>query len=977
MMREKLYNGIELPAEWPPRHLDRTSDTPMPVPVPYLDQRPELIPYDLTLEHLASPLGVAPESLRFCWKLRAQPARGGARQTAYRLRAASSLASCLGDSPDVWDSGIVASDETMYVPYTGRPLPAFAVVYWSVTVWDENNTASAPVPAPEPLSMAPLGIADWSAQWIGATAWDQTGPTPAWFRGTGRHEPAVFNPDEEAPAVYLRKSFVVRRPVRKALLSICGLGCYVASVNGKRISSCFQWPLSAYDKTILFRTLEIAGDLQPGENVLGVVLGNGLYHLLVPDVFSYELAPWKASPRLIGHLHLTYDDGSTESIVSDGSWKVSREGPIRYTDLRGGETVDARHQLGDWQTPAFDDASWSAATVASAPRGTLQPDPTPPFAVCEERAPVRIERLADGRVVVDFGGPLVGCIQLQVRGQKSGPVTMRYGEALLKDGSLDVLANASHTFGRYQVDRFIPSGTNESELFSPTFSRHAFRYVQIQGLDQTMKPGDIRSVRTINALRSTGAFSCSDTLLTRFHEAARRTLEDCTAGMPCAEPVREKIAWTGDMVFLQPAYCYLFDSAAIYRRATDEIATSQHACGHLPPIHPCGGWGCLDDAGGHEFCDDPWWGGTLAENAATLALHYGDPQAEKRAATTAIRYVDYLAGTRSPDGCVEWGLGDWCDREWKAGKAGLTEIPFTSTLGLQRLATLVARQLEGQGDAAASNRYRVLAQEAAEAVRRRYWRDDGFACSSQTMQALPIALDLLHGAERTEAERRFLANIESLGGTLSVGFIGLIPSLRLLAELGRADLAVRALLHVPDSGLRLCMECSGEPPTLGENIHAHLIDFNSGAGSFHHQFGATGTALIYEGLAGLHPDPNAPGWKHFLIRPALGSGLHQLDLTYESPRGAIRVAWIWEGTVCHLTLGIPANTSATLHLPGDWNGVPEVGSGVANLAENAGRPVRFQFELTGGALYSFRVSQDETGSVRGSHPNLDSNQPSS
>ena len=45
MMREKLYNGIELPAEWPPRHLDRTSDTPMPVP--YLLAPPAVIPIDV------------------------------------------------------------------------------------------------------------------------------------------------------------------------------------------------------------------------------------------------------------------------------------------------------------------------------------------------------------------------------------------------------------------------------------------------------------------------------------------------------------------------------------------------------------------------------------------------------------------------------------------------------------------------------------------------------------------------------------------------------------------------------------------------------------------------------------------------------------------------------------------------------------------------------------------------------------------
>jgi alpha-L-rhamnosidase len=887
-----------------------------------------LIPYDLSLEFLASSLGVAPISLRFCWKLRLVPGSSGVRQTAYRLRAATTLESCLGESPDLWDSGRVGSDETLYVPYAGRSLQPFAIVHWSVTVWDENGIASAPVPASEPFTVAPMSEADWSARWIGATAWDQPGPTPAWFRGKLGHGAPDFDPTEEAPAIYLRKNFLARRPVQKALLSICGLGCYVASVNGKRVSACLEWPLSAYDKTVLFRTFDATSEVTAGENALCAILGNGLYHLLVPDFFSYEKAPWRGSPRMICHLHLRYDDGSTESISSDESWRVSTDGPIRYTDMRGGETIDARRDLGDWQHSGFDDSKWAAAIVAAAPRGRLEPDPTPRLAVREERPPSRIEELPDGTIVVDFGGPLAGFIHLKVRGQTTGVISARFGEALNPDGSLDLQANTSHTYGRYQLDRFLPSGHTNPETFETTFSRHAFRFVQIEGLDQTLVPGDILAFRITNTLRPTGFFNCSDPLLNQYHEAARRTLEDCTAGLPCAEPVREKIAWAGDMTFLQPAYCYLFDSAAMYRRTADELASSQAACGHLPPVHPCGGWGRLDDAGAHEFCDDAWWGGSLAESAAALALHYGDPDAEKRSADAATRYVDYLAGTREPDGCVNWGLGDWCDREWKDGRAGLTEVAFTATLGLRRLATLASDYFDRQNRPDAALRYRKLAEETEQAVRCRYWREGGFDASSQTMQALPITLGLLSGNEREEAERRFLADIESLGGRLSVGFIGLVPSLRLLADLDRADLALRALLHVPDSGLRLCLECSGAPPTLGETIHARLIDVHSGAGSFHHQFGATATAFIYEGLAGLRPDPAVPGWKHFFVRPALGCGLQQMNLTYESPRGMIGVAWNHKGPVCHLTIEIPANTSASLRVAKEFGGTRELGPGI-------------------------------------------------
>ena len=876
-------------------------------------------PRSLTISLLASSVGIPLNQLRFCWQL-----TGDANshcQTHYRIRVSSTQDGALQELPDLWDSGRVASDETLFISYSGASLQPWQGGYWSVEVWDEHGKSSGPIAASSYFSIAPQSRQDWQAQWIGATSKDKSGPTPEYFRsawGTPR-PPADLN--EESPAVYLRKSVIVHRPVNRAVLSISGLGCYIAGLNDRPSTPFMEWPMAAYDKTVLFRSFDVTEQVKVGVNILWAILGNGLYNLMVPDFFKYEQAVWRGSPRLLCELRLFYRDGESESLVSDASWRVSTKGPIRYNDLRGGETIDGGYSLGNWRNAEFDESRWQPAVLATAPAGTLRPDPTPRSAISEERSPTQIRPLSNGNVMVHFGGPMVGFFRITLEASQTQPVFLHSGEALLEDGSLDRDANTSHTYGRYQIDKIIPGRGVKNNTYETTFSRHAFRYVEIEGLEHPLNHENIRAFRVTIDLQRTSYFSCSDALLMRYHDAARRTLEDCTWGLPCAEPVREKIAWAGDISFLQPAYFYLFNAAALYSRTAEELAFSQHASGHIPPIHPNGGWGKIDETGGHEFCDDPWWGGTLAECIEALELYYGDASAGDRFAARAADYAYYLAGTRAADGCVHWGLGDWCDREWKEGACGLTEVPFTATLGLNRLATLAMRRAQARGDHRHAERLEALATEAWDAVRARYWQDGGFPDHSQTMQALPLSLGLLKGNEKAEAERRLLTNIEATGGLITVGFIGLIPVLRVLAAISRMDIVLNAPLRSSDSGLRFCLENTGEPPTLGETIHAKLIDIHSGAGSYHHQFGATMAAFIYEGLAGLSPTPAAPGWKHFFVRPQMACGLDQFVLRYESPRGIIAVAWDWENDVCSLKVTVPANTTASLLL--NYNGREE------------------------------------------------------
>ena len=75
---------------------------------------------ELRTEYLADPLGIGEATPRFGWWV--EDERPGARQTAYRLRVASTPAGLTDDTPDLWDSGRVAGDDQTQIAYAGVPL---------------------------------------------------------------------------------------------------------------------------------------------------------------------------------------------------------------------------------------------------------------------------------------------------------------------------------------------------------------------------------------------------------------------------------------------------------------------------------------------------------------------------------------------------------------------------------------------------------------------------------------------------------------------------------------------------------------------------------------------------------------------------------------------------------------------------------------------------------------------------------------
>ena len=294
------------------------------------------------------------------------------------------------DQGDLWDTGKVASAETVGIEYAGKPLQSGQQVWWKVRAWDQDGHVS-PWSELATWEMALLAKADWHGQWI------------------------VRNESVDAqPLPLLRREFAITKPIKRARAYVTGLGYYELSINGKKIGNRRLEPgYTRYDKRVLYATHDVTDSLRAGQNALGMMLGNGWYNVQALAAWDFDKAPWRASPRLLLELRIEYEDGSTETIVSDPNWKTA-EGPVTYNIIYGGETYDARREQAGWDEPGFDDSKWDAAEVVAAPSGKLVAQAMHPIKIDKTIVPMKVTEPRPGVYVFDVGQNLAGNAELKI-----------------------------------------------------------------------------------------------------------------------------------------------------------------------------------------------------------------------------------------------------------------------------------------------------------------------------------------------------------------------------------------------------------------------------------------------------------------------------------------------------------------------------------------------------------------------------------
>lgn len=888
---------------------------------------------DLRCEFMKNPLGVDLIQPRLSWQLRDE--RRGARQRAYQLQAASRAEALVLGKADLWDSGRVVSDQSHLVAYAGPELRSGQWVYWRVRVWDQEDQPSA-WSEPAHWSMGRLTPEDWCpAMWIGLDRPDPASPT---------------NEFRRLPARYLRREFVVASPVSRAVVTLCGLGCCDLHVNGARVADdqVMNPAQTDFEKRVLYQTFDVSTAIRPGTNAIGVVLGNARFHALRPGGhrdFGF--------PKLILRLDLEYAGGRRETVVSDGRWRITDQGPIRANHEYDGESYDARRERPGWDAPGFDDCAWEPAQLVAAPGGRLEASMLEPTRRVGVLTPVVIRRHSSGVWLVDFGEATYGQPQLRVRAPAGTEIRIVGAYSLRPDGTLKTEDNR----GARCADVYVCKGVGE-EVWSPRFRGQGCRWLEITGWPGELKPEAIQLNMVRHGAEATGTFACSDPLLTRISENVGRGVRAfLRQGLPMEPDRDERQPWLGDPACDSRSYAVHLHVAPFLRKWLADIRLAQREDGSIPAIAPKY-W----TFGGEP---DAVWPAVITIVPDWLYRQYGDRRAIEETYPAACRWVAHLERGLRADGTTDAGVyGDWCDAASMDGKGadhGATSRPLIASAYLCHSANLLARMAAVLNLPAEAATWQAKAAHWSAAFNRRFLDTTTGLYESGTQCALllPLAFDLVPAVHRDRVLDNLVRDIlETHHGHTTVGLIGNQWLLPTLSRLGRTDVAhtIATRTERPSWGYMVGKGATTiwerwDTDTRGPGMNSEALLI---------QAGALG-AWFVETLAGIEPDPAGPGFARLRLCPHPVPGLEWARAEIQTPHGTVashwrqeRDRWVWEvsippnSTACAV---VPCTSLDNLH---EGNGPVVKAPGVSVVQVEGSRVV---LELGAGAYcFSFPIS---------------------
>ncbi len=861
-------------------------------------------PSKLTCENINKPMVVDILNPRLSWINVADENERSQFQTAWEIRVAGSMDLLISGKADLWNSDKILSGESINIPYGGKSLTSRQDCWWQVRVWDRKGKVSG-WSEPAFWSMGLLQPGDWKAKWIGAP-WQGEEPLAKPSRPKSKNDPDIrltASADKlPPPAPMLRKSFKIDKEVASARAYVTGLGFFEFYMNGEKVSNDVLTPnLTLYGKRdnlgpigvmiknnfreyrVFYLAYDIRKYLRKGENVAGIILGNGFY-----NPASYWCEGY-GTPRFIGQIHIKYTDGTEQVIASDETWKVS-ESPIVMDLIYDGEHYDARLEQKGWCTADFDDSKWVNAVLRKAPEGALKAHLSFTDKVMETLPPVKTEKLGEGHYKIDFGEEISGWVHIMnVTGEKGRKIEIKY------------LCESPMGLNSY----IMRGGGPES--YSARFTWFVFREVELLNWPGDLKPEQVRAEAVYTETETTGRFECSNPLFNKINRIWWRSQTDNMHGGIASDcPHRERAPYTGDGQVSCVTVMHNFDARAFYTKWIQDILGDQNPeNGYVPNGAP---WqpGCGGGVG---------WGAAMNIMPWEYYLHYGDIDLLRNNYEGMKGYIKYILSWVNENGIVfsqapekekpnRWiNLGDWV----APGKLPPDEM--VHTFFLWRCADITSKAAKALGITSEADEYSRLAEKTRIAFQKRFYDAEKGTYGPSGGNILALKMGIQQD-QKEKALKTLESDIHANGDHLDTGIFGTQFFFEVLSENGMHELAYKVMNQRTQPGYGWWIE-QGATTTWEQW---------DGSGSRNHPMFGGGIVWFYRKLAGLNADPEKPGYKHIIFKPQPASDLTSAAYSNQTPYGLASVDWKKEGSIFKMFIKVPVGSTATVFIPASEGG---------------------------------------------------------
>jgi alpha-L-rhamnosidase len=716
------------------------------------------------------------------------------------------------------------------------------------------------------------------------------------------------------PAPLFRREFSVKKDVRSATLYITAAGYCNASINGKPAGKNFLEPAwTNFSKRIYYSVYDITSDIRRGKNCIGATVGNGFYNPLPMKMWSqFNLRDYLpvGKPSLIAKLKIVYADGETEEVISDTQWKYSY-GPVMKNSVYLGEVYNAANEINGWNLPGFDDSGWKRSVRNDGPGGKPEKSFFPPVRITATFKPVAITSPVKNIFIADMGVNYTGIYRIRLKGNPGDTITLRFGERLYEDGTLDPMTSVAGQIKgapakadrsqetlwhagngpgcptvAWQTDSYI-FGKNSDTWYSPAFTFHIGRYIEIKGLKYTPQINDLEGLALNSDVENSNSFSCSSELINSIQKAARRTFLDNLVSVQSDCPGRERFGYGGDLNAVCESFMYNFNMQSFYRKTIYDWVDAMKDSVFIDTAPYVG----------IRICGLSWESAFLITQYKML-LFYNDTALVKELYATDLKWME-KAERLHPSGIVDKGLSD---------HESLVKVPvkLIGTTHYLDCARIMKRFAGIMNDTANVKKFGKLSDDLTASVREIYWRKPvPDTINRQTLFATLLYYNIVPDNEKNAAADSLMKAVKKArAGHFTTGIFGtkyILDALSLTAGTGTVYNIINSTTF-PGWGYMIGHGATTIWETWKESDNTYS--------NCHPMFGSV-SEWFYSWLGGIRPDPENPGFRKFILSPSLPSGLTYVNCSYQTPFGIIRSNWNRSKEGIKYELTVPEGTSAS------------------------------------------------------------------